>query len=85
MKNKQKNERVVLLRDSLSSQLFSITTIPLNYAVRKSNGGCIFKKSQEKRNYILYTDDRSIFSRIKKIKIPDIKIISLDISREFGD
>ena len=49
--------------DALSLLQFEITTMPLNYVLRKCTESNKFIKSQEKINHLLYTDDLKVFAK----------------------
>ena len=40
--------------------------MPLNHIIRKCTDGCIFNKSQEKKNPLRYMDDIKLFAKNEK-------------------
>ena len=50
-------QRGIFQGNLLSSQLFLIAMIPLNYILKKFKEGYKFTKSQEKINPLIYMDD----------------------------
>ena len=65
---------------------FDLTLMPLNYILRKCNGGYKFNKSLEKINHLMYKDDIKLFPKNEKewdTQIQTIRIYSQDIGIEF--
>ena len=58
-----KIQRGIFQEDVLLAWLFVITMMPLNYILRKYNGGYRFSKSQEKINHLMYMDDIKLFAK----------------------
>ena len=51
------------MRDILSSLLFTIAMMPLNYIFRNAPGATNFKKSLEKINHFMYMNDTKLFCK----------------------
>ena len=52
--------------DALSPILFVIEMMSLNYILRKCTGGYKFRKSPERANHVIYTDDIKLFAKNEK-------------------
>ena len=85
--SKVKIQRSIFYADSLSSQLFIIVRMHVNYILRKRKGGYKLTKSQEKINYFMQMDDIKMFVKNKKeieILIKVFSIYSKDTGMELG-
>ena len=61
-----KIQRGIFQGDSLSTQLFALGMVSLNYILRKGKGRYKFTKSQQKLNHLLYMDDIKIYAMNEK-------------------
>ena len=61
-----KIQRGIFQRDALSSLLFVIAMMPLNYILRECTGGYKITKSQWKINNLVYMDDIKMFEKMKR-------------------
>ena len=80
-------QRSIFPGDFLLPWLFIITMMPLNYILRKCEGGKRFIKLQEKINYHMYMVDNKIFVKNKKeleTLIQTIWIFNKDIGMEIA-
>ena len=60
---KVKIQRIIFQGDALSSLLFIIAMIPLNYILRKCTAGYKLSKSHDKINHLMYMDDIKLFAK----------------------
>ena len=81
-----KIQRGIFQGDALSPFLFVIAMMPLNYILRKFNGGYKFTELQEKFNYLIYMDDIKLFAKKEKeleSLVQTIRISSQSIGIKF--
>ena len=83
-----KNPERIFQGVALSTLLFAITMITLNYILRKcTTSGYKLTKLQEKINHLMYMDDIKLFAKNEReleTLIQTVRIYSQDIGMEFG-